>query len=88
MRVPWLLWSLVWPGVLVLFPSLRLAVMGPTYFGVRFFVELFFVALLLQLLLLRTSAVLRTIGDPSHDVFLVRKELRSQRVEIVVVRAL
>ena len=58
--------------------------MGPTCLGVMFFVELFFAALLLQLLLLHTAVVLRTIRDPSHDVFLVRKELCSQRVEIVV----
>ena len=62
--------------------------MGPTCFGVRFFVERTFVALLLQLLLLRTSVVLRTKGDPSRDVFLVRKELCNQLGGIVVVRAL
>ena len=59
--------------------------MGPTYFDVRLFVERFVVALLLQLLLLRTSVVLRTKGDPSHGVFLVRKELRSRLGGIVVV---
>ena len=52
----------------------------------RFFVGLFFVSLPPLTLILRTAAVLRTIGDPSHDVFLVRKELRSQLV-IGVVRA-
>ena len=78
----------MWPGVLVLLLSLRLAVMGPTCFGVRFFVKPFFVALLLRLLLLRTSVVLRTRGDPSHGVFLVRKELRNRLGGIVIVRAL
>ena len=62
--------------------------MGLTCFGVRFFVELFFVALLLQLLLLRTAAVLQMIGDPSHSVFLVRRELRNRQGEIVVVHVL
>ena len=42
----------------VLLPSLRLVEMDPTCFGVRFFVGLCVVALLLLLLLLRTSAVL------------------------------
>ena len=68
--------------------SLRLVEMGPTCFDVRFFVGLCVVALLLLLSLLRTSVVLRTIRDPSHDVFLVRKELRSLLEEIVVVHAL
>ena len=51
--------------------------MDPTYFGVRFFVVLFVVDPLLLSLPLRISAVLRTKGDPSHGVFLARKELRS-----------
>ena len=52
--------------------------MGPTYFDVRFFVELPVIVLLLLLLLLRIFAVLQMKGDPSLNVFLVRKELRSQ----------
>ena len=59
--------------------------MGPTYFGVRFFVGLFFVVLPPLLLILRTSVALQTIGDPNHDVFLVRKELRNRREVIGVV---
>ena len=72
----------------MLLPSLRLVEMGPTCFGVRFFVELSVVDLLLLLLLRCTSVVLQTKGDPSHNVFLVRKELRNQWEGIVVVRAL
>ena len=52
--------------------------MGPTYFGVRFFVERLVVVLLLQLLLLRISAALRMKGGPTLDGFLVRKELHSR----------
>ena len=48
-----------------------------TYFGVRFFVERLVVVLLLQLLLLRISAALRMIEDPSHDVSLARIRLRN-----------
>ena len=62
--------------------------MGPTCFGVMFFVGSFVVDLLLLLSLLHTSPALRTKGDPSLSVFLVCKELRNQRGEIVVVRAL
>ena len=62
--------------------------MGPTYSDVRFFVGLCVVALLLLPLLLRTFVVLRTIRDPSRDVFLVRKELRNLLEGIVVVCAL
>ena len=65
-----------------------LVVMGPTCFGVMFFVGLFFVALFPLPSLLRTVAVLRTIGDPNHDVFLVRIRLRSRWEVIDVVRAL
>ena len=72
----------------MLFPSLRLVEMGPTCFGVRFFVGFFVVALLLLPLLLHISAVLRRIVDPSHDVFLVRKELRNRLGEIVIMRVL
>ena len=63
--------------------SLMLVEMGPTCFGVRFFVELFVVALLLLLWFLRISAALRTIGDPNLDVFLARRELRNQWGAIV-----
>ena len=52
--------------------------MGPTCFDVRFFVELPVVVLLLLLFVLHISAVLRMKGDPSPDVFLVCKELRSR----------
>ena len=52
--------------------------MGPTCFGGRFFVKRFVVALLLRLLLQRTSVVLQTKVDPSLGVFLVRRELRSR----------
>ena len=55
-----------------------LVAMGPTYFGVRFFVGWFFVALPLLLSILRTSVVLQTIGDPNHDVSLARRELRNR----------
>ena len=55
-----------------------LAVMDPTYFGVRSFVGLSFVALPLLLWLLRTSVALRTIVGPSRDVSLVRIELRNR----------
>ena len=68
--------------------SLRLVEMGPTCFGVRFFVGSCVFALLLLLSLLRTSVVLRTIGDPNRGVFLARRELRSLRGEIGVVHAL
>ena len=68
--------------------SQRLVGMGPTYWCERFFVGQSCVALLLQLLLLRTSVVLRTKGDPSRGVFLVRKELRNQLGGIVVVHTL
>ena len=71
----------------MLLRSLMLVGMGPTCFGVRFFVGLFVVALLLLPLLLRTSAVLQTIGDPNHDASLVRRGLRN-RLVIGVVRAL
>ena len=67
---------------------LRLVEMGPTYFGVRFFVGLFVVALLLLLLLLRTAVVLRRIIDPSHGESLVRRGLRNPLGEIGVVRTL
>ena len=69
----------------VLLPNLMLVEMGLTCFGVRFFVGLYVIALLLLLLPLRISAVLQTIGDPSHDVFLVRREPHSQLEEIGVV---
>ena len=59
--------------------------MGPTCFDVRFFDGLSVVDLPLLFLLLHTSVVLRAKGDPSHGVFLVRKELRNRRGEIVVV---
>ena len=59
--------------------------MGPTCFGVRFFVGWSVVALPLLLFLLRTSAALQTIGDPNHDVFLARRGLRSLREETGVV---
>ena len=62
--------------------------MGPTCFGVRFFVGCFVVALLLLLLLLRTAVVLQKKGDPSRGVFLARRELCNQQGEIVVVRVL
>ena len=62
--------------------------MGPTYFDVRFFVGFFVIDLPLLPLLLRTSVVPRMKGDPSHGVFLVRKELRNRLGEIVVVRVL
>ena len=52
--------------------------MGPTCFDVRFFVGFSVFDLPLLPLLLRTSVVLRTKEDPSHGVFLVRKELRSR----------
>ena len=52
--------------------------MGPTYFGVRFFVKLLVVVLLLLLWLLRTAAVLRRKGVPTRDGFLARKGLHSQ----------
>ena len=48
--------------------------MGPTYFGVRFFVGLSFVVLLLLSLLQRTVVVLQTREGPNHGVSLVRKE--------------
>ena len=59
--------------------TLMLAVIDPTYFGVRFFVGWFFVALPPLLSILHTSVALQMIGDPNHDVFLVRKELRNRR---------
>ena len=68
--------------------SLRLVEMGPTCFGVRFFVRLCVVALLLLLLLLHTSVDLRTIRDPNCDVSLARRGLRNLRGEIGVVHAL
>ena len=64
-----------------------LVVMGLTYFDVMFFVGWFFVALPLLLLILRTSVVLRTIGDPNHDVSLARRGLRNQ-LAIGVMRVL
>ena len=64
-----------------------LVVRGPTYLCEIPFVGLFFVDLPLLFLILRTSAVLQTIRDPNHDVFLVRKEL-CNRLVIDVVRAL
>ena len=72
----------------MLLPSLRLVEMDPTCFGVRFFVGLCVIALLLLLLLLRTSDVLRTIGDPSRGVSLARRGLRNLREGIGVVHAL
>ena len=57
---------------------------GPPCFGVRFFVGRSVVALPLLLLLLRTSAALQMIGDPNHDVSLVRRGLRNQREGIGV----
>ena len=62
--------------------------MGPTYFDVRFFVEQSVVALLLQLLFLRISAVPQRIRDPSLNGFLVRKGLRSRQGGIDVLRVL
>ena len=59
----------------VLILTLMLVDLGPPYFGVRFFVGWFVNSPPLLLLILRTSVVLRTIGDPNHDVFLVRREL-------------
>ena len=67
------------------FPSLMLVVKGPTCFGVRSFVGFFVIDLLLLSLLLRIFVALRTIGDPNHGVFLVRRELRNRQGEIVVV---
>ena len=61
-----------------------LVAMGPTCLHVMFFVGLFVVSLPLLLSILRTAVVLRTIGDPNHDVSLVRRELRNQRVIGVV----
>ena len=52
--------------------------MGPTCFGVRFFVVLSVGVLLLLPLILHTSAALRMIGDPNLGVSLVRKGLCSQ----------
>ena len=62
--------------------------MGPTCFDVRFFVGLSVVVLPLLLLLLHTSAALRTRGDPNRGVFLARKGLRNPPEEIDVVHAL
>ena len=58
-------------------PTLMLVGMGPTYLCVMFFVGLSFVSPPPLALILRTVAVLQTIEDPSHDVFLVRIRLRS-----------
>ena len=52
--------------------------MGPTYLYVKSFVELSFVAPLLQLLLLRIFAALRRKEGPTLDEFLVRRGLRSR----------
>ena len=49
--------------------------MGPTCFGVMFFVGLAVVVLLLLLLLLCIFAVPQTRGDPNLYVFLVCREL-------------
>ena len=69
-------------------PILTLVVRDPTCWCVMFFVGLFFVFLPPLVLSPRTAAVLRTIEDPNHDVFLVRKELRNQLEEIGVVLSL
>ena len=69
-------------------PILMLVVRGPTYFGVRFFVGLSVVFLPPLTLILRTAAVLRTIGDPNHDVFRFRRELRNRWEVTDVARAL
>ena len=55
-----------------------LVVRGPTYWCVILFVGLSFVAPPLLPLILRTAAVLQTIRDPNHDVFLVRRELHNR----------
>ena len=62
--------------------------MGPTYLCVMSFVGLSFVSPPLLALILRTSAVLRMIGDPNHDVSLARRELRNRLVVTVVALAL
>ena len=64
-----------------------LVVMGPTCLRVMSFVGLFFAFLPLLLLILCTSVVLRTIGDPNHDVSLARRGLRNQ-LAIGVMRVL
>ena len=71
----------------MLCPILMLVVRGPTYLYGMFFVGLSFVSLLPLTLTLRTAVVLRMMGDPSHDVSLVRRGLRSQ-LAIDVVRTL
>ena len=58
--------------------SLMLVVMDSTCSYVMFFVGLFVVSLLLLFLILHTAVVLRTIGDPNHDVSLARRGLRNQ----------
>ena len=65
-----------------------LVVTGPTCWCVIVFVGLSFVAPLLLALILRTSAVLRMIGDPTLDVFLVRREPRNRLVVTDVALAL
>ena len=69
-------------------PILMLVVRGPTYWCVMSFVGSSFVSLLLLFFLLRIVAALRTIGDPSHDVSLVRIGLRNQWEVIGVSHAL
>ena len=62
--------------------------MDPTYWCVILFVGLFFAVLPPRVLILRTSAVLRMIGDPNLDMSLVRIRLRNRWEVTDVVRAL
>ena len=62
--------------------------MGPTYFGVRFFVGQSFVVLPLLLWLLRTSVALQMIIDPNPDVSLACREPRNRQEGIGVVLSL